>query len=127
MSKWARSVTAGEDPAAWDESPAPAVRLAETWWLGLRLAEGVDPAEARATAGWEGSDDTDPVLAEIREIARHGHVALDERSDRWVLTESGLPLADAIAGRVLRVAGTSSAPASQPPGDQGGGGVAGAP
>ena len=39
----------------WREDLDPAARLAETWWLGLRLAAGVDPEEARRTAGAERS------------------------------------------------------------------------
>src|SRR6202008_137715 len=27
----------------WEERLAPRARLGETWWLGLRLADGVDP------------------------------------------------------------------------------------
>ncbi|MFN0007468.1 MAG: radical SAM family heme chaperone HemW, partial [Planctomycetota bacterium] len=34
----------------WEEEPSAEKRLAETWWLGLRLREGVDPAEARRVA-----------------------------------------------------------------------------
>ena len=39
------------DARTWEETPGPVERLAETWWLGLRLAEGLTAEEARARAG----------------------------------------------------------------------------
>ncbi len=81
----------------WREELAPRARLGETWWLGLRLAEGVDPAEARATAEYPGDDDpAAPIVAHLVElglVARHG--------PRVALTAAGLPVADAIARRFL--------------------------
>jgi coproporphyrinogen III oxidase-like Fe-S oxidoreductase len=71
--------------------------LGETWWLGLRTAEGVDPAQARRTAGLEGTDD--PALAVARPLLEEG--LLEERGERLCLSERGLPLADAVAARFL--------------------------
>jgi len=82
----------------WREDPPARARLAETWWLGLRVAEGVAPAEARGTAGFDGEDD--PMLPEAEALEGQG---LLERSPagRFSLSPRGLPLADAIASRFL--------------------------
>jgi len=74
-------------------------RLAETWWLGLRLAEGVLPAEALATAGVEVLPGSDPALPIADELCGHGH--LEVVAGRYRLTAVGLPVADAIARRFL--------------------------
>ena len=87
----------------WTEELGAQHRLAETWWLGLRIAQGVDPAEARATAGFEEPDD--PAIPIARGIAKHGH--LEEVGGRFRLTESGLPLADAVARTFLDRLGDS--------------------
>ena len=52
----------------WRETLGPLARLGETWWLGLRLSRGVDPREARASAGVQGTGD-DPALAAARRLA----------------------------------------------------------
>ncbi|MEL6428720.1 MAG: radical SAM family heme chaperone HemW [Planctomycetota bacterium] len=85
----------------WREDPGPAARLAETWWLGLRLAAGVEPERARRTAGFDGATDpTEPVRDELL-----GQGMLEAREDGHVaLTARGLPLADAVAARFLRAA-----------------------
>jgi oxygen-independent coproporphyrinogen-3 oxidase len=101
VARWTRAV-AGELPAgeAWSyaEELAPAGRLGETWWLGLRLTEGVDPAQARATAGFpEGR--ADPCEAIAGPLIAEG---LLERAGAWVrLTARGLVLADHVAARFL--------------------------
>lgn len=82
---------------SWVEEPPGAVRLAETWWLGLRLAEGVDPAAARGVAEVDEAHDT--ALWEARGLAAEGWLV--ERAGRFALSERGLPLADAIAARFL--------------------------
>ena len=90
----------GEPTAAWSERLGPDGRLGETWWLGLRLAEGVDPGEARATAGLAGlAPERDPALLRARELAGEG--LLEERAGRFRLTRRGLPLADAVARSFL--------------------------
>lgn len=93
---------AGETCLASGERLGALGRLGETWWLGLRLAEGVDPARARARAGLAELDPVaDPALAQARELAGLG--LLEERASRYRLTERGLPLADAVARRFLGV------------------------
>ena len=82
----------------WREDPAPAARLGETWWLGLRLLEGVDAARARHISAYtQETDPTAPIQAELLE-----HDLLERRSDgRLALSGRGLPLADAVAKRFL--------------------------
>ncbi|MEC8511591.1 MAG: radical SAM family heme chaperone HemW [Planctomycetota bacterium] len=83
----------------WREDPDPAARLAETWWLGLRLAAGVDPDAARRTAGAD-DESAAAALALAEELA--GHDLLERRRDgAFGLTDRGLPLADAVAKRFL--------------------------
>ena len=82
---------------AWEETPSPALRLAETWWLGLRLAEGVTAEDARRRADFDGtSDPAEPIALRLVEqglLARNG--------DRFALTLRGLPLADHVAKQFL--------------------------
>ena len=110
-----RAVERGGSPAAWEERLEPLARLGETWWLGLRRVEGVDPAEARQTAGLEArleagleagdgaglaaEGEADPCLAEARRLAAEG--VLEERGGRFALTARGLPLADWVARKFL--------------------------
>lgn len=85
---------------AWSESPTSRARLAETWWLGLRLAEGLSAEQARARAGHQ-ADDADFVrLAE--KLAGQG---LLEKGggDTWSLSPAGLPLADYVARQFLEL------------------------
>jgi oxygen-independent coproporphyrinogen-3 oxidase len=98
ISAWRRCVCA-DGPATWSETPEPRARLAETWWLGLRLSEGVDPARARRTAGFvEGGD---PALAIAEGLGHRGF--LERRGPCWRLSQRGLPLADAVAREFLRL------------------------
>lgn len=98
LNRWLAALEAGEDPAEWDETPEPVQRLGETWWLGLRLAEGLDPARARETAGWERPDD-DPAPELAARLVEQGLLAA--AGGRFRLTERGLPLADAVARAFL--------------------------
>ena len=95
-----RALETGE-AEAWAESPEPLQRLGETWWLGLRLAEGLEPARARRTAGW---DETlpDPALPVAERLAGQG--LLERGGERWRLTPRGLPLADGVAREFLGLA-----------------------
>ena len=52
LARWAAARAEHPLAAGAAEELDPRERLGETWWLGLRLTEGVDPAAARATAGW---------------------------------------------------------------------------
>jgi oxygen-independent coproporphyrinogen-3 oxidase len=98
---YVRRIAEGGDARAWSETPPAAKRLAETWWLGLRLREGVRPADARLVAGLEGAHD--PAFAVAERLEEDG--LLERNSDRLRLTRRGLPLADWIAKRFLERAG----------------------
>lgn len=91
-----------ESIAEWREEPEPRARLGESWWLGLRRAVGVDPAEARAAASFDLERDgggDDPAVPVAERMAEQG---LLERSDaRFRLTERGRPLADGVAREFL--------------------------
>ena len=96
----------GDGGGAWafEETLDPLARLGETWWLGLRLASGVDPARARRTAGWEpGTGNTsDPALATAARLADQGLLTPPATpTATWTLSERGLPLADAVAREFL--------------------------
>jgi oxygen-independent coproporphyrinogen-3 oxidase len=82
----------------WDETLEPRERLAETWWLGLRLAEGLDPADARERAGCSSEDDGSLEVAES--LLRDG--LLDREKGRYRLSERGLPLGDFVARKFLQ-------------------------
>lgn len=83
----------------WREDPAATARLSETWWLGLRLARGLDPEEARATSG-AGEEAAARALELAEELV--GHDLLERTTEgRFALTSRGLPLADAVARRFL--------------------------
>src|SRR5262249_39482966 len=88
---------------AWRDSPEPATRLAETWWLGLRLAEGLTPAEARERAGF--AEEDDPALPIAERLRDEGLLEADDRGQRYRLTSRGLALADHVAKRFLQRAG----------------------
>lgn len=113
---WRRAVLRGERALAWSETPSAHVRLAETWWLGLRLAEGVAPDEARRTAGLP-IDAVDPCAATATRLADEGF--LERRGERFAISARGLPLADALAREFLGPAAAerrSPAPAAAPGG-----------
>lgn len=96
-----RRVEAEGHARAWDETPGPLRRLAETWWLGLRLAEGIAPAEARGRSGFEAPQD--PFDAVTARLAGEGLIAAGT-DGRYRLTERGLPLGDFVARRYLEAA-----------------------
>lgn len=105
-SAYVRAVLDAGHAREWDEEPAPAARLAETWWLGLRLREGVDPAEARRAAGYEADPSGtrgDPALEVAARMA--ALALLEEHGGRYRLTARGLPLADWVARAFLESAG----------------------
>ena len=83
---------------AWSETPEPQARLAETWWLGLRLAEGLSPAEARLRAQLP-ADEPDPTAPVLERLLHDG--LIEPVGERWRLSERGLPLADHVAKRFL--------------------------
>ncbi len=77
----------------WSETLDAQARLAETWWLGLRLTEGLSAREARERAGFQ--DPTDPAVPVAERLVQAGW--LQRAGERFQLTTKGLPLADAIA------------------------------
>ena len=98
---YVRRIAEEGEARTWSETPTAAMRLAETWWLGLRLREGVRPADARRIADIEGDDD--PAIGVAERFEAEG---LLERTDgRFRLSQRGLPLADWIARRFLERAG----------------------
>ncbi len=105
---WRRRARAGEPAEEWSEELAGIARLGETWWLGLRLARGLSPAEAWERAGWQPTDaELDPALAVAREHVGHGLLAMD--GDRYRLSERGLAVADGIGRRFIELGSRTGA------------------
>lgn len=113
LGRWTQAVREQKSVPNWEETLAPRARLGETWWLGLRMMSGVDPARARATAGWPEPatgqpdltpadptpDESDPCLAEAEQLVQEG--LLERAGQRYKLTPKGLPLADHVGRRFL--------------------------
>jgi len=108
LAPWSAAVAAGRPATAWEETPAPALRLGETWWLGLRTRAGVDPAEACRIAGYEGHD---PTVAERDALTNAG--LLEVQGERTHLSARGWPLADAVARRLLATCRASGSAARE--------------
>ena len=99
--RWQAAVEAGRPATEWEETLEPLARLGETWWLGLRLAAGVDAAEARGTSGWEAPPEaTDPAARLAATLEAEGWLE-QPRPGCWALSSRGLPLADRISARFL--------------------------
>lgn len=94
---YVRRITEKNDARVWEEAPDALDRLRETWWLGLRLAEGLSPAEARARAEFDAP--TDPLEPIAERLVSDG--LLDRRGDRVALSATGLPLGDWVARKFL--------------------------
>jgi len=97
LASWRKAVQQGTNTEAWDERLDARGRLGESWWLGLRLRRGVDPAALRAIAGWE--DAVDPADEIARPFLEEG--LLETVDGRVRLTAKGLPLADAVSRAFL--------------------------
>lgn len=97
LTPWRKRALEGELPTEWEETLGPLECLAETWWLGLRLADGVVPAGARQVAQYTLAQDPAEQLAES--LAKDGWV--ERVGDAYRLSTRGLPLADAFAQRFL--------------------------
>lgn len=83
----------------WNEELAPRARLAETWWLGLRLAEGLSTAEACQRAQDPGAERCfQGLLAQLQEQG----LLEQTPTGRWRLSPRGLPLADSVAREFLQ-------------------------
>ena len=91
----------------WSEILDPLARLGETWWLGLRMTQGVDPRAARAAAGYGGAGRPDPAEQKARQLAARDLLELRDR--RWRLTERGLPVADRIGTEFLDLTSMATA------------------
>ncbi len=102
VGEYKRRIAEHAHACEWDETPSDNARLGETWWLGLRLAEGLSATQARERAGLAPCDaQVDPALAIARELGAQGW--LDERNGVWCTSARGLPLSDAIAREFLRL------------------------
>ena len=96
LARWSRSVHQEGSKPLYTETLEPLERLGETWWLGLRLARGVSPAEAAATAGWTGKDPTAPIQQKLMADG-----LLECHEGRVRIPESALALADHIGKQFL--------------------------
>ena len=101
VTRWRTALDAGTQTVASREELSDRARLGETWWLGLRTAEGVDPRAARRAAEVAGvwGEDDDPALAIAERLTEQG--LLVREAGRYRLSERGLPLADAVAREFL--------------------------
>jgi oxygen-independent coproporphyrinogen-3 oxidase len=93
---WRAAVAEGRFPAAWEETPTPAIRLGETWWLGLRTRTGVSPEQALRVAGVEGEDPTERSRGVLLDRG-----LLECGDGRVRLSRRGWPVADAVARKLL--------------------------
>jgi oxygen-independent coproporphyrinogen-3 oxidase len=98
--EYLRGIQRAADARAWEESPGPERRLGESWWLGLRLAAGISPAEARARAA--AADAPDRGLEVARRLELEGLLGRD--GERFHLTPRGWPLADWVGREFLGAA-----------------------
>jgi len=102
----------------WRDEPDESTRLAEGWWLGLRLAEGLDPAAVRTAAHWQGDPAQDPALPVARNLVDLGLLETSGQAaqERFRLTPRGRPVADAIAVQFLQQLGRDQDPEPTPEG-----------
>ncbi|MFT4709616.1 MAG: oxygen-independent coproporphyrinogen-3 oxidase [Planctomycetota bacterium] len=96
LARWTRAVNQDGSAPLYTETLEPLERLGETWWLGLRLAKGVSPSAAMATAGWSGPDPTLPIRTKLMADG-----LLESRGGRVRIPDSGLALADYIGKQFL--------------------------
>lgn len=104
LERWRSSIAATGSAVVWEETLTPLKRLAETWWLGLRMSRGVMPAEARSSSGF--AHPTDPFVGVAETLLSEGF--LEFRDGRFALSPKGLPLADAVAKRFFDVVPATS-------------------
>ena len=104
LEAYRRQAGSPEGTEAWTETLEPAARLGETWWLGLRLMEGVEPREAQDRSGAPEAS----ALAALELAARmQGLGLLEFVGGRYRLTPQGLPVADGVAREFLDLARTA--------------------
>jgi oxygen-independent coproporphyrinogen-3 oxidase len=97
IAAYGRRIRETSSARAWSETPTAAARLAETWWLGLRLREGLTAAEARRRSAFDGV--RDPISSVTARLVEQG--LLDFAGERFSLSARGLPLADYVAKQFL--------------------------
>jgi oxygen-independent coproporphyrinogen-3 oxidase len=98
LGEWERAVAADQLPIAEFEHLSEAQRRGEWVMLRLRLAQGVSFAEY---ADRWGGDARDVYADELRRLSAPG--LLQVTQERFVLSESGLAVADAVAAEFLHV------------------------
>jgi len=106
---YAARVARDGEAVVWAEVLEPTARLGETWWLGLRRTAGVDPEEARRTAGV--AEAVDGAVETARRLAELG--LLQRSGGRFALAPRGIPLADRVAAEFLE-ARSEGEPAEDP-------------
>ena len=114
IAPYLRWIESSGHATAWRDAPSARTRLAEAWWLGLRLAEGLSAKEALERAGWDSrSANEDPAAPVVEELLELG--MLERSGERLRLSAQGLPVADAVAGRFLRELSEADGPAAEAP------------
>ncbi len=99
ISPYLRRIAGHGHATDWSEEPDEYARLAECWWLGLRLQEGVDPAEVALTAA-ASAPAVEASVALATRLVSDG--LLEPAGTRFGLSERGLPLADGVAREFLQ-------------------------
>ena len=90
---------AGHGPITDHEPPDATRALTERIMTGLRLTEGLDAAATLEAAGTINAETPTALSLIAANHTNHGH--LEPRADRWILTESGMLLADGIAAELM--------------------------
>jgi oxygen-independent coproporphyrinogen-3 oxidase len=98
LGEWERAVAAAQLPAAELEKLAPDQRRGEWVMLRLRLSQGVAFADYAERWGRDAREDYSDELARLSKV---GLLVIDDA--RFVLSDAGLAVADAIASEFLRV------------------------
>jgi oxygen-independent coproporphyrinogen-3 oxidase len=96
LGEWEQAIEAGSLPAAQVERLSPGRRRGEWMMLRLRLAEGVRFADYRRRFGRDAREDYSEPIARM---SRVGLITVGEEGLR--LSESGIPVADGVAGEFL--------------------------
>jgi len=97
---YTRGIRSQGHAVQWQECPPALARLGETWWLGLRLRQGLDAASARLRAGWD-SQELDPALAIAERLEQQGLLLREGQLFR--LSPAGIPLADFVGREFLEL------------------------
>lgn len=92
----------GFSPITDHEGPDPARLLRERIMMGLRLASGLDAAELLADCHAVSSGSVARLCTHAARVQERGHMTIRGDHARWVLTDSGFMIADAIASDLMR-------------------------